>query len=90
MKKLFSAFLSFTILMITLLSFPVASNAAVYEPNETIYSDAYMLVNLDDDSYPVVAQKNQDITKHMIIRLLLMYLILTVWKSQQKWYLRIL
>ena len=64
MKKLFSAFLSFTILMITLLSFPVASNAAVYEPNETIYSDAYMLVNLDDDSYPVVAQKNQDMLKY--------------------------
>ena len=50
--------------MITLLSFPVASNAAVYEPNETIYSDAYMLVNLDDDSYPVVAQKNQDMLKY--------------------------
>lgn len=25
-----------------------------------LYSKAYMLINLDDDSYPVVAQKNQD------------------------------
>ena len=64
MKKLFSAFLSFNIFIITLFSFSLTGNAAVYEPNETIYSDAYMLVNLDDDSYPVVAQKNQDMIKY--------------------------
>lgn len=64
MKKLFSAFLSFNIFIITLFSFSLTGNAAVYEPNETIYSDAYMLVNLDDDSYPVVAQKNQDMLKY--------------------------
>lgn len=64
MKKLFSAFISLTILFITILSVPVSSSAAVYEPNETIYADAYMLINLDDDSHPVVAQKNQDMIKY--------------------------
>lgn len=64
MKKLFSAFISLTILFITILSVPVSISAAVYEPNETIYSDAYMLINLDDDSHPVVAQKNQDMIKY--------------------------
>uniref|UniRef100_UPI003FF02327 D-alanyl-D-alanine carboxypeptidase family protein n=1 Tax=Eubacterium sp. TaxID=142586 RepID=UPI003FF02327 len=31
-----------------------------YKPDRKIYAEAYMLINLDDDSYPVVAQKNID------------------------------
>ena len=38
----------------------VPASAAVYTPDVDLYSQAYMLINLDDDSYPVVAQKNQD------------------------------
>ncbi len=37
-----------------------SAQAAVYEPDAKIYAEAYMLINLDDASYPVVAQKNPD------------------------------
>ena len=64
MKKLTSMFVCFIVIFISLFSFPVDSQAAIYEPNVKIYSDAYVLVNLDDDSYPVVAQKNPDMLKY--------------------------
>lgn len=64
MKKLTSVFVCFIVIFISIFSFPVDSQAAVYEPNVKLYSDAYILVNLDDDSYPVVAQKNPDMLKY--------------------------
>ncbi|MCD7872155.1 MAG: serine hydrolase, partial [Clostridiales bacterium] len=59
MKKIVCAGLSLIILISSLLC-AFSANAAVYTPDVELYSKAYMLINLDDDSYPVVAQKNQD------------------------------
>ena len=42
------------------LALPISSQGATYKPDRKIYAEAYMLINLDDDSYPVVAQKNID------------------------------
>ena len=59
MKKILAAALALIIFIsASLFSFP--AQAAVYSPDVAIYADAYMLINLDDSSYPVVAQKNQD------------------------------
>lgn len=61
MKKTLSYILSLTIIFCTLFTFPsVNASAAVYEPDGKIYAEAYMLINLDDDTYPVVAEKNPD------------------------------
>ena len=60
MKKTLCIFLSFIILMTSFLALPVSSQAATYKPDRKIYAEAYMLINLDDDSYPVVARKNID------------------------------
>lgn len=59
MKRLCSLVLAFIILVVSLLG-AFSASAAVYTPDVELYSKAYMLINLDDDSYPVVAQKNQD------------------------------
>ncbi len=60
MKRTLSYILTLTILIISLFFVPFSSNAATYEPDRKIYAQAYMLINLDDASYPVVAQKNAD------------------------------
>ena len=60
MKKTLCIFLSFLILITSFLALPVSSQAATNKPDRKIYAEAYMLINLDDDSYPVVAQKNID------------------------------
>lgn len=60
MKKTLSYILTFTILIISLFCVPFSVDAASYEPDRKIYAESYMLINLDDDSYPVVAQKNID------------------------------
>ena len=60
MKKALSLFMTFTILILTVLCAPLSAQAAEYTPDKKIYAKAYMLVNLDDDSYPVVTQKNAD------------------------------
>ena len=60
MKKALSLFMTFTILILTVLCAPLSAHAAEYTPDKKIYAKAYMLVNLDDDSYPVVTQKNAD------------------------------
>lgn len=62
MKKTIRVFLSVLISAVILLSSFTAFGAA-YKPDIKLYSEAYLLVNLDDDSYPVVAEKNAD--KHM-------------------------
>lgn len=59
MKKIVSVFLSLIIFIISVMG-TFAASAAVYNPDVELYSQAYMLINLDDDSYPAVAQKNQD------------------------------
>lgn len=51
-------------ILLTFLCLPFTAQAAMYEPNTTIYADAYMLISLDDDSYPVVAAKNADVKKY--------------------------
>ena len=59
MKKMISAVLALIIFAsVSLFSF--SAQAAVYTPDVEIYAEAYMLINLDDSSYPVVAQKNPD------------------------------
>ncbi|MGN0536309.1 MAG: D-alanyl-D-alanine carboxypeptidase family protein [Eubacterium sp.] len=60
MKKTLSILLSFIIVISTFCVPSFISSAAVYEPDRKIYAQAYMLINLDDDSYPVVAEKNAD------------------------------
>ncbi len=60
MKKTLCIFLSLIMLISTFLCIPFTSEAATYKPDKKIYAEAYMLINLDDDSYPVVAQKNID------------------------------
>ena len=64
MKKLLSFFISVTLVALSFFCVPFTAKAAVYEPDTTIYADSYMLINLDDSSYPVVAQKNQDKLKY--------------------------
>lgn len=61
MKKTITLFLTFILIFCTFFCVPALSaQAAVYEPDRKIYAKAYMLINLDDASYPVVAEKNQD------------------------------
>ncbi len=60
MKKFVSTFLAVVIAAVSLFCGAFFANAAIYQPDVELYSKAYMLINLDDDSYPVVAQKNQD------------------------------
>lgn len=60
MKKFISVFLAVVIAAVSIFCGAFSANAAVYQPDVELYSKAYMLINLDDDSYPVVAEKNQD------------------------------
>lgn len=59
MKKMIAAMLSLVIFITVFLS-SFSAQAAVYAPDVDIYAEAYMLINLDDSSYPIVAQKNPD------------------------------
>ena len=61
MKKTVSFLLSFLLIVTSVFCVPALSaSAAIYEPDRKLYSQAYMLISLDDPSFPVVAQKNQD------------------------------
>lgn len=60
MKRTLSIILSLIIIILPAALPSLSSSAAVYEPDRTIYAESYMLINLDDDSYPVVAEKNPD------------------------------
>lgn len=64
MRKTLSIFISTILVLLSFFCVPFNASAAVYEPDREIYADAYMLINLDDDSNPVVAQKNQDKLKY--------------------------
>lgn len=59
MKKTIKMFLSAFVSAVILLS-SFTAFGAVYNPDVKLYSESYILVNLDDSSYPVVAQKNAD------------------------------
>ena len=59
MKKTIKVFLSVLISAVILLT-SFTAFGAVYNPDIKLYSEAYLLVNLDDSSYPVVAEKNAD------------------------------
>lgn len=60
MKKTLSYILTIIMIFTSLIVVPFSADAALYTPDRTIYAQAYMLINLDDDSYPVVAEKNAD------------------------------
>lgn len=60
MKKTLSYILSFLMIITAVFCVPFTSQAATYKPDRKIYAESYMLINLDDDSYPVVAEKNPD------------------------------
>lgn len=64
MKKLLSVFMSIVIISLTVFCVPFTAKAATYTPNVNIYADAYMLISLDDDSHPVVAEKNANKRKY--------------------------
>ncbi|MDE5670479.1 MAG: D-alanyl-D-alanine carboxypeptidase [Eubacterium sp.] len=59
MKKRIKVFLSVLISLIILLS-SFTAFGAVYQPDVKLYSQSYLLVNLDDSSYPIVAEKDAD------------------------------
>ncbi|MDE6752360.1 MAG: D-alanyl-D-alanine carboxypeptidase [Eubacterium sp.] len=59
MKKTIRVFLSVFISVFILLS-SITAFGASYNPDVKLYSESYILVNLDDSSYPVVAEKNAD------------------------------
>jgi len=57
MRKTFSVILSLFIVCSSFV-FTFSANAATYTPDVELYSKAYMLINLDDNTHPVVAEKN--------------------------------
>lgn len=60
MKKTLSIFLSLIISISFVFCLPTTALSATYEPDRKIYAEAYMLINLDDEACPVVAEKNPD------------------------------
>lgn len=70
-KKLIAFFITFIILAVSvgapmsaLAVSPSDMGEAMYEVNEKVYADAYMLINLDDSSFPIIAEKNKDKKKY--------------------------
>ncbi len=66
MKKLLSIFTAFIIILVCVSS-PISvlakdknNDEGIYIVSDEVYADAYMLINLDDENYPVIAQKNKD------------------------------
>lgn len=69
MKKTLSVLFALIILAISVLSVPTTGfakeqNAPMYDVTSKVYADSYMLINLDDENYPVIAAKNQDKKKY--------------------------
>ncbi|MBR0412177.1 MAG: serine hydrolase [Eubacterium sp.] len=65
MKKSLSVLFALIILAVSVLSVPATGfaqeqNAPMYTVTSKVYADSYMLINLDDDNYPVIAAKNQN------------------------------
>lgn len=57
MRKTISTVLSLLIILSSFL-FAFTAQGATYPPDVELYSKAYMLINLDDETHPVVAEKN--------------------------------
>ena len=69
MKKTLSLFMAFIIMSLSVLTVPMAAfaqedNEALYDVTSKVYADAYMLINLDDTDFPVIAAKNQTKRKY--------------------------
>ncbi len=69
MKKLISFLITICLIFVTALPLnafaaDVNDDKGMYQVNEKVYADSYMLVSLDDESYPVIAQKNKDVKKY--------------------------
>ena len=68
MKKTLSFLFIFLIVISSVFTFPTAAFAeqqdATYKVTSKVYADAYMLINLDDDEFPVIAAKNQSKRKY--------------------------
>ena len=71
MKRLLSFFISISLLITVFAAVPFEAGAkdknndeGIYIVSSEIFADAYMLINLDDDNYPVIAQKNKDKRKY--------------------------
>lgn len=64
MKRILSLFISLIFVICSFCCVPAIAQGAVYTPDQKIYSESYMLINLDDSSYPVVAQQNQDVRRY--------------------------
>lgn len=71
MKKLLSFFMALNIIIACVCCVPFTALAddekstdGMYEVTETVYADSYMLINLDDSSYPVIASKNAQEKKY--------------------------
>lgn len=69
MKKYLSVLIALVILAVSALSVPTAGfargdNAPMYNVTSKVYADSYMLINLDDSNYPVIAAKNEKKKKY--------------------------
>lgn len=64
MKRIVSLFISLIFIICSFCCVPAVTQGAVYTPDQKIYAESYMLINLDDSSYPVVAQQNQDVRRY--------------------------
>lgn len=71
MKKLLSFFVTFIIIVSTVFCVPFNAFAGdkpqtkgMYKVTDKVYADSYMLISLDDDSYPVIAAKNASKKKY--------------------------
>ena len=72
MKKVSAVLMALMLILISVFALPFSAAAkdvnndeGMYEVTEEVYADAYMLINLDDDdTYPVIAQKNKDKKKY--------------------------
>ncbi len=70
MKKITSLMAALCIIIVSLFA-PLSAQAkdknndeGMYNVSSEIYADAYMLISLDDDTHPVIAQKNKDKKKY--------------------------
>ena len=66
MKKTLSVFIALIIACAGIFSVNISAfakkteNEPLYKVSSKVYADAYMLINLDDDSFPVIAAKNMN------------------------------
>lgn len=58
MKKIFCVWMVFVLAFAMISTAPLAAEAAMYTPEEPIYAESYMLINLADNAHPVIAEKN--------------------------------